>query len=174
MQTTPPGQTTMAGPPETNEEWGREAIDRLVAEGYPPNTVNSAIYKYIQQTPPFSASEIAIINQAVREMGGPPSPVAGPVLAPPPVVKPPAPPPKPKPVPSGWTKHTIQRGQNMANIAAFYRAYPSDIWRANYAGRRRADGSIGWMVWYTDIEKHYGRKGSQGYLVIPRSITNRY
>lgn len=169
---TTPGTTPVTTAPTDNDQWAQLAIDRLIGLGYPPATVNSAITKYIRETPPFSSAEIAIINEALRKLGSPPYPVAGPVLAPPsvPVIPKPGPP-APKPGnKTGYTIHTIQPGQNMANIAAFYRAYATDIWRYNYTGYVRLDGTRGFLTWMSGkygIEGHVGQK-----LVIPNAIKN--
>lgn len=171
-QPTTPGASPVETAPTDNEGWAKLAIDRLIALGYPPDVVNSAVTKYIRETPPFSSQEISIINEALRKLGSPPFPVQGPVLAPPSVpVIPKPPPPAPKPGnKTGYTIHTIQRGQNMGVIASFYRAYADDIFRSNFIGLKRLDGTIGILTWYSGrlgIEGHVGQ-----HLVIPNAIKN--
>jgi hypothetical protein len=160
----PPPPAGGEAKPTTNEEWARQAIDRLVGDGYPPAVVNSAITKFINEQGTPSAQEYTLIQVAIRKLGSPPVPVNGPT---PPV---PTLPPAPKPVPSGYTNHTVQKGQTPAYIASFYRTrganfYP--IYLANIKGKKRADGTMGVLLSYADA-----KPGVR--LVIPNAIKNQY
>ncbi|MFJ8188083.1 hypothetical protein [Streptomyces sp. NPDC096105] len=97
--------------PQTNEQWGRQAIQRMIARGYNPTLVDSAIRKYLAGET-LTVTERALIAETLVVMGPPPVP-------PPPEVpggtnpdpvdpitpKPPKPdPPQPGPKPPNPTK----------------------------------------------------------------------
>lgn len=101
VNTAPPqsASTDPVAAPQDNDEWGRLATNRLVAQGYDGSTVQSAITKYLYGDPNvrMSVQETAIINLAIRQLGAPPQPPTGspitPVPGPNPVPGPGLPPP---------------------------------------------------------------------------------
>lgn len=98
----PPGAPT----PVTNEEWGKAAINYLIAQGYDANVADSAIRKYLEAAE-LNLQEYALVRFALIKLGSPPVPLPPPPpppVAPPPVVQPPPapdpdPPPPPPPTP---------------------------------------------------------------------------
>jgi hypothetical protein len=66
----PPG----APEPTTNEEWGRNAINHLIAQGYNSAAADSAVRKYLA-TEQLSITEYALITEALRKLGAPPVPL---------------------------------------------------------------------------------------------------
>jgi hypothetical protein len=89
-----------------------------------------------------------------------------PVTPAPPVVKPPTtPPPAPKPVKTGYSNHTVLKGQGLAQVAAIYGTTQGRVYASNVIGRRRADGSMGVLRYYKDV-----KPGVR--LVIPTAIKN--
>lgn len=88
-----------------------------------------------------------------------------PVPTPTPTPKPPGPPPpSPKPIPkTGWSQHTMQKGENYNYLAALYSTSASRIYMANIKGKKRLDGTPGILVSYADF-----KPGVR--LVIPNAI----
>lgn len=97
--------------PETNEEWGRAAVNYLIAQGYDAAVADLGIRKYLAAEN-LSVQEYALVRLALQRFGSPPVPlppgdiaiptvprpptnVPGPVAAPPPPPPPPAAPPPP-------------------------------------------------------------------------------
>lgn len=92
--------------PQTNEQWGRIAIRKMIARGYDPTTVDSAIRKYLAGET-LTVTERALIAETLVVVGPPPVPpppeIPGgsvtdpvtPVTPRPPPVDPPAPGPRP-------------------------------------------------------------------------------
>lgn len=86
----------------TNEEWGRAAINWLLARGYPPNESDSAVRKYLSGVTP-SIQEYTLIGLVLVALGAPPQPLppnegdpyVPPVVTPPPTAPPPPPPAQP-------------------------------------------------------------------------------
>lgn len=108
----PPNQTPGDNVTEnynTNEEWGRAAIEYLIAQGHPAAIANSAITKALAggeiNGAKMSAQEWSLWSIALKKLGPPPTPVNVPpptTGVPGPVIPPPPPPikkPVPKPVP---------------------------------------------------------------------------
>lgn len=56
---------------ETNEEWGRHVRDQLIAEGYAPAIVDSAVRNYLAGNG-LTQEEQSVINIALAKFGGPP------------------------------------------------------------------------------------------------------
>lgn len=161
------GPPTPDSAPTTNEEWGRLAINWLIAQGYDPAMSDSAIRKYLEVKQP-TTQEYALISVALRHFGSPPvplpspppppviPPVIKPPVVPPPVVKPPAPPPvKPPPVPGTppklryvvVTPWPTQLSTLWGIAARFYGnggRWP-EIFNVNRVGFTRPDGSKGWI-----------------------------
>lgn len=109
-------------PASTNEEWARQTIVKMMALGYPPAQVNSAITKFLVEET-LSPQEFAILNEALRKFGSPPVPVKGPFQgnSPPVTTPPPAGGTKRWPVPKRpFFNYTIQAGDTLAVIAAHY------------------------------------------------------
>jgi hypothetical protein len=158
----PPGNAA----PATNEEWGRLAINWLIAQGYDPATSDSAIRKYLE-TQSLDTREYALLQSALRQFGSPPIPlpspppapsipppvvITPPVVKPPPVTKPPVvtvPPPGTKKLRyvaiTPWPTLT----STLSGIAKKYygngNRWP-EIYNVNKAGFRRPDGSMGWIT----------------------------
>lgn len=163
----PPPSTPPPGPanPTTNEEWGRLAINWLIAQGYPAGTADSAIRKYLE-TQALTSQEYALLQTALRQFGSPPVPLPSPppppvipppVVTPPPVVKPPPvvtpPPPAPKPPSRPALRYFVitpwpTPGSTLWGIARhFYgngNRWP-ELFNANREGFTRPDGSKGWI-----------------------------
>lgn len=152
--------------PTTNEEWGRLAINWLIAQGYDPGTSDSAIRKYLE-VQSLSLQEDALLKVALRHFGSPPVPlpsppsgpvIPGPVVPPPPVVTPPPvvkPPPVVVPPPNQPPKLRYfvitpwpTPGSTLWGIARhFYgngNRWP-EIYNVNRNGYTRPDGSKGWI-----------------------------
>jgi nucleoid-associated protein YgaU len=157
---TAPASGTAA--PTDNDAWGRLAIDQLVADGYNPALVYSAITKALaggSGDNKMSIQEYSLWSLALRKLGTPPVPV----LVPPPTSIPiptPTPTPTPKPVPkpvpppapkpTSYRYYTVQKwpkpGSSLWTIAGIVYHNPlrwGDIYRANRKGVRRADGKTG-------------------------------
>jgi hypothetical protein len=146
---------------ETNEQWARQAINWLIAQGYDASESDSAIRKYIAGNDPApSIKEYVLQGFALAKFGSPPNPlpppltppptVPPPVAPPPPTPPPPPPPPSPPPAPANVRWFTVkpwpQKGSSLWTIAEIYYGngsqYPR-IFNANKTGVRRPDGSMG-------------------------------
>ena len=136
----------------TNEEWGRAAINWLIAKGYDPNVADSGIRHYLMSEKP-TLQEAALIALVLVALGAPPM-VLPPAPAPDKPVPPKPPivtPPKPKPKPPAKPKvryYTVKKGDNLWNISVKYYGRPDwgRIFNANKKGVKRADGSTGMIV----------------------------
>lgn len=151
VPTTGSGSSNVAGPPQTNEDWGVLAINWLISQGYDPAIADSAVRKYLGLEA-LSAQEFAMVTAALAHLGAPPQILPPPIFAPPgiptppvvspggtPAPKPPVvskPPPKPKPPaprPRART-YTVQHGDTLWGIAVRYYhngfLWPR-IWNAN-------------------------------------------
>ena len=142
--TAPPTQP----PPETNEEWGRQAINYLIASGYPAGISDNAIRKYLEAGK-LDPQEWAILQIALVKFGSPPIPIPnpppvpnipGPVTPKPPTTQPPKPPaPKPPP-PSRPTVRYVTVGvwpawnSTLSGIAKRYYGRPD--WERIYNANR--------------------------------------
>lgn len=100
----PPNQTPGDNVTEeynTNEEWGRAAIEYLIGQGHPAGIANSAITKALAggeiNGAKMSPQEWSLWSIALRKLGSPPTPVnvPPPTSVPGPVIPPPGPNPKP-------------------------------------------------------------------------------
>jgi hypothetical protein len=67
-------QSTTPTPITDNNQWLREATDQLIAKGYDPGLVDSALRSYLNGYPP-TAQQQAIVNLALELLGAPPFPV---------------------------------------------------------------------------------------------------
>lgn len=145
--------------PETNEQWAIKAINWLIANNYPPNVADSAIRKYLAGMK-LSATEYAIVGQALVKFGSPPQPLppGDEVQTPPPTNTPVPTQPKPlptptQPVPLPTRKFRYQIVQpwpskmsTLWGISAKYYGSGREwtrIYNANRYGRTRADGKRG-------------------------------
>lgn len=155
VPTTPPPTT---GPPAvtTNEEWGRAAINHLVAQGFDSAVADVAVRKYLESKI-LNPQELALIRLVLNKLGAPPvplpapdtSPPGNPPPTPPPVKKPPpkpTTPPKPKPpAPKPPTRryYTVKpwpaKGSTLSGIADIYYGKPSE-WRRIYNANRKLIG----------------------------------
>jgi nucleoid-associated protein YgaU len=153
----PSGGTSVGSAPDTNEEWGRQAVNYLIAQGYSPSVADSGIRKYLGMDA-MSAQEYSLVNEALRKMGSPPQILPPPIFAPPtiPVVTPPKttppvvakPPPVVKPpAPKPTVRYYyVKPGNTLSGISKKYYGRAdqwSRIYNANRYGIRRADGSKG-------------------------------
>lgn len=169
VSTTPPnasgddGSVAPDTKPTTNEAWGQLVINGLIALGYSPTLVDSAVRKYLAAEQ-LSVSEFTIIGLALAKYGSPPIPLPPsgqnppttnptnppPPKSTPPPVKPAPKPPAPKPAPKPKVRYyTVKSGDNLWNIAKKYYgngALYGRIYNANRKGVRRADGSTGMIV----------------------------
>ncbi len=156
----PPTTSMPVARPETNEEWGRQAIDWCLSKGVPGTLATDAIGKYLggQKLGPAEAATVRI---ALIALGSPPIPppppqesptVPGPVI---PVVNPtptPAPTVPTNPAANGrWI--IVGKWPNwdgsLWGIAG--RLYGNsrrwvDIYNANRIGVKRPDGTQGMIV----------------------------
>lgn len=160
-----------APPPATNEEWGRQAINYLIAQGYDATAADLAIRKYLESAK-LSIQEYALVRIALQKLGAPPVPLPAPVdtggdstvppppvSTPPPVVTPPPPPPPPPvsqpppPAPRPQLRiHVVTpwptQGSTLWGIAQMYYGNGArwpEIYNANRAGTTRPDGSPGFI-----------------------------
>lgn len=149
----PPPSSAPTGdaPPQDNDEWGRLAINYLIAQGYDPALSQSAIGKALQGTK-MSVREWTLWGIALRHMGAPPFAVdvVPPVSTPGPVTPPSAHPPAPTPAPpkpgTRFRYYTVRPGDSLSKISRKYYHDVSKwhrIYDANRAGHRRADGHMG-------------------------------
>jgi hypothetical protein len=141
----------------TNEEWGRAAINHLIALNYDPILADSAIRKYLNgNVPQPSISEYALQRMALARFGSPPYPLPPgtdkpPTPPPPPIKDKPKPNPKPGPKPGAKFKYYVvkpwpAKGSTLSGIAEIYYKSASrwpDIYNANRSGKKRSDGSNG-------------------------------
>lgn len=106
--------------------------------------------------------ELEQINKNLDLLNQGPRP---PVPTPTPTPKPPGPPtPSPKPVPkTGWTYHKVAQGESFPYIAALYQTTTGRVFMSNIKGRKRADGSPGFML--SERDAKVGKV-----LVIPNAI----
>lgn len=74
---TPPSEVDTSGPEleETNANWGRKATDWLIGQGNDPGLSDNAIRKYLSSEE-LNSQEQSLIDQALREFGTPPEPLA--------------------------------------------------------------------------------------------------
>lgn len=149
--------TTDTAPPiTTNEEWGRAAINYLIAKGYDPLTSDSAIRKFLaveQLTP----TEWALMRIAYVHLGAPPSqlppppePPSVPVVTPVPQPPPPGPPPPPRPATIRLIRVEPWRA-GRSTLWGMAKEFYGDgnqwprIYAANRKGTTRPDGSPGYI-----------------------------
>lgn len=156
VQTGPPSDSgNDTGPViATNDDWGRAAVNLLIAKGYDPTASDQAIRNYLSGSA-LSVTERALVNIALVALGSPPTPLPpGPSLPgiptpKPPTPKPPKPPtptPKPPPHKPKVRYYTVVHNDNLWNIAKRYYGNPLkwvSIYNANRFGHRRADGTMG-------------------------------
>lgn len=141
IDVTPPTDPPTDAAPTDNDEWGRRAINWLIAQNYDAAASQSAISKALQGADNMSVREYALWNAALRHFGPPPYPVD----VPPPVSvpgphKPPAKPPTKKPPKPTARIYKIEHGDTLASIALhFYhnKTKWNRIYAANVKGRHR-------------------------------------
>jgi len=130
-----PNEQNAPSSPATNEEWAYKAEQDLIARGYSPTLVDSALRHYITGQL-LSTSEWAVISIALSLEGPPPEQIGGNVGTPPTRVPPTTPPPPPtqaspprKAIPPPIVRrptsrppryYTVQRGDTLWKIAQHY------------------------------------------------------
>lgn len=74
---TPPEETETDAPEldNTNANWGRQATDWLIGQGNDPGIADNAIRKYLSSMK-LDSQEQGLVDQALREFGSPPEPLA--------------------------------------------------------------------------------------------------
>ncbi len=154
----PPTSAPVDTPPQDNDEWGRLAINYLIAQGYDAARSQSAIGHALQGTA-MSVTEYALWGIALRKLGAPPYPVdvVPPVNVPGPVIPTPKPPP-PKPAPpkvvGRWWVITPNMTLEKVSRKFWGRTgFGDDVFRINQKGKARPKGvlpypnpSVGWMT----------------------------
>lgn len=160
----PPPTTPPPGPaqPQTNEEWGRLAINWLIAQGYSPGESDAAIRNYLE-VKALTNQQYALLQAALRQFGSPPIPLPSPPpppVIPAPVTPPPTTPPatpKPPTTPKPPSKPALRyivitpwptQLSTLWGIAAKYYGKGSEwprIYNVNRVGYTRPDGSKGWI-----------------------------
>lgn len=139
--------------PDTNEAWGRRAVNGLIALGYPPAVSDAAIRKYLEGAR-LGAQEYTLVTIALGKYGAPPMILPAPMFGPPTLPKvtvgtagkPVAVARKP-PVSKPHVRHYIVRpGDTLSKIGKKYRVSWQSIYNANRKGKRRADGTPGMIV----------------------------
>lgn len=141
---------------DSNEAWGRAAVNWLIAQGYSPGLSNSAITKALAggsdiDGHKMSIQEWALWSLALTKFGSPPYPVnVAPPSSVPGTVTPPAPPPKttpptPKPptnrIPR-YTTYTVKRGDTLSAIGRKYGVSWRTIWNFNLKYRSAATRAL--------------------------------
>lgn len=142
VDVSPPTTGSVQQAPTTNEEWGRLAVNYLIATGYDPATADSAIRKYLAAEK-LSMQEFAMIGIALAKLGSPavplpPSTYGNPTIPKPPSphtpTKPPTKPPPPKPKPPAPKPkvryYFVRPGDNLSRIAQRY--YGRQDWQRIY------------------------------------------
>lgn len=150
IQTNPPPEA-MGGKAVTNEEWGRNAINYLIAQGYDPALADTAIRKYLESTP-LTLAENSMVKLALTKFGSPPVPLPAPPDQPTPPGPTPTPTPTPTPPQNGqrWAYVTPwpTRFSTLWGISSYYygsgKEYPR-IYNANRVGVTRPDGTPGFI-----------------------------
>ncbi len=77
--------------PVTNDDWRSQAVTTLIAKGYSPLTIDTAMANYLAGQP-LSTQQQALIDMALASLGVPPTPPPAAQMAPPTVTQPPEPP----------------------------------------------------------------------------------
>lgn len=72
-----PGGNNNSNVEQTNEMWGKKAIDWLIAQGHDPSTSDAAIRRYISGQS-LNIQERALVNLALVQFGSPPKSISGP------------------------------------------------------------------------------------------------
>lgn len=164
-QTAPSASTTTATL-VTNEQWGRQGINWLIAQGYDASESDSAIRKYLAGNDPGpSIKEYVLQGLVLAHFGAPPNALP-PSLTPAPTITPtpapvptpvptptPTPTPAPPPAPAAARWYTVTpwptKGSTLWGIAEIFYGNGSQysrIFNANRTGVRRADGSMGMIT----------------------------
>lgn len=120
-----------------NATWGRRATNWLIAQGYNPDTSQTAVTKFLSGVA-RSVIEQSLINLALVKFGTPPEGV----LLPEPTMNPGDPTP-PKTIPQQFTFHTVRPGDTIGTLAVRYGTSWWNIYVANDMVGLRPDGSRG-------------------------------
>ncbi len=132
------GDDSVSGDPDTNEAWGRMAINGLIAMNYNPSVSDAAIRKYLEGAK-LSASEYALVTIALGKYGAPPVVLPAPIFGPPTLPKvttgtkgKPTAPTKPKPVSKPHVRYyTVRPGDTLSKIGKKYHVSWQSIYNAN-------------------------------------------
>lgn len=150
----PPPSEAAANTIVTNDDWGRAALNILIAKGQDPATASQAVGKYIGGL--LTAKDIqewAMIRIAMATLGSPPLPInntgGSPTTPIPAAPKPSA----PTSTNNGYVYHTVVKDDSIASLAKRYDTTPFDIWGMNNAaGNRQGPMTsqtsirIGWVL----------------------------
>lgn len=148
----PPTSPSPQGPPADNDEWGRRAINDLIALGINPALAQSAVANGLQGNT-MSVQQYAVWTMALGKLGAPPFPID---VVPPPVSVPGPVTPATSPVVTarkktrkGGRAWKIAGGQSLAGISkSVYGspAYAHAIYQANRKGARRPGMRAGFLT----------------------------
>lgn len=157
-----------------NATWARQAINWLIAQGYEPGTVQSAISKFINGTN-RTLVEQTYINLALVHFGTPPETVPLPDT---PVTPPTTTPPVTTPPVTGkaYTLYKVQPGENITTVATKFKTSWWNIFVANDKVGLTPSGSHGVMT--NPFENIVGKTlvipTSAGALKPPPKTTGKY
>lgn len=151
INVTPPTSTPAATPPQDNDEWGRQAIDYLVSQGYDAAVVQSAIAKALQGVG-LSPQEWVLWKIAITRTGAPPFPLdVNPHQNVPGPTTPPHKPPTKKPSPVSHKVYVIRPGDTLASVSKRFYGNKNNwdrIYESNRKGVKRAPyiKNPGWLT----------------------------
>lgn len=164
LDVSPPTSPSPQVAPTDNDEWGRRAINGLIAFGYSPALAQSAITNALQGNA-MSAQEYALWTVALAKFGAPPNAVD---IAPPVNIPGPVKPPTVHHPSTGPTSHKVKRGgvwrpitSGSATLGGLSKLYygtgshADDIYQANRKGARRPGGTRGFLTSPNESLKHH-------------------
>lgn len=130
--------------PDTNESWGRRAVNGLIAQGYNAAVSDAAIRKYLEGAK-LGAQEYTLVTIALGKYGAPPILLPAPVFGPPTLPKgtsggagKPTTVPKPKPVAKPHVRtYVVKPGDTLSGIGKKFKV----SWQSIYNANRKKIGS---------------------------------
>lgn len=160
IQTKPPSETDQPIGYDTNEAWGRAAINWLIAQGYPPGLASSAITKALAGGEDISGNKMSVQEWslwtlALTKFGSPPQPVnvAPPTSTPGPVTPTPDPPPVTPPAPKPNPNPTPQPGgQGRYEEWRISRQYPTLSHLVAASNRKHGTNYTWQQVWEYNLK----------------------